>query len=742
MAGRPIREVVETAREAAARYRTADAEYQKVTTDTAHDIALEKLESATADFVAANAELYQRSGEAVGYDGRLSNNLPDVIKVSDVGTSFSAEALDRMKLGGIAATADMTPDEVAAAAKAAREEEAQAPVDAIVEKHTGRTASDVDAETSRRALREEALQNTEGGPTESRVIGFDPLDRTDAEVAARLSEHASRVIVGEMVGKDPDDVTSADFATFRQLALEAQSELRLGKSLEDLTAIERMQLESEIRNEAFEKKVADANGGGAGGGSGGSGGSGGGAGKASDLGGVVPIAPDTSGADAGATDGAKPAASDPSQPDSAPKDNTTSTPRAETKQEIGAGDTSAGGSAGSSGKVMEVGVGVGWADGPDGQPVNVDGQTIYMDSAGNLFFENGMAFDGTIAGGGNLYDQIEEKLGMSIEEVLTTFLGGSTPGESDAGSTETQSTDKSSGGESGSSDGSSDGANDDDDDDGGDDDDDDGGGDDEPAEDTSAEEAPEEADDGGDTGGDEGTPHPDEIEVDPAALAAFLESPVGREQRRNEERGIENNRSDGVTDPPEYDAAEGGVPVEGNIRFRGGDVDPVDGAVASSGFGPIDEMQIPGAGLIDPADFDGVEGGPEDPSKAPEPETDDEGGGGEDPEDVADSRLSQADLAFGSGAARDTMQTTSPAERMGTGDLSVAPSAFSDGSSDGTTAGSSTGPDAFAQHSVVDELEVASAIEHADVTSRLAEASSNLADKIDTESIKDQIVDQ
>lgn len=161
----------------------------------------------------------------------------------------------------------------------------------------------------------------------------------------------------------------------------------------------------------------------------------------------------------------------------------------------------------------------------------------------------------------------------------------------------------------------SDDDNDDDDNDDSDDDDDDDQ--DEPPADEASTDQEEESEDAGEgTATAETTPTPDDPgRIDPAALAAFLESPLGRETMRGVEGAVEMGVGGGLVDPPADDDAgreqwlgsrlstsdTANVQRAVDVAITGGHTDPTE-EEPPTGISAVDEVAVAGGGAIDPVE--------------------------------------------------------------------------------------------------------------------------------------------
>lgn len=563
----------------------------------------------------------------------------------------------------------------------------QEQIDEIVERRTGDDASEATPEEVERALRNEAIEGLGAGRLlESRVIGADPMEVTDEELADRARELAAKMHVGALVDKDPDEVSAADFAKVQEQILEGEAELRTGRPLSELSAVERMRLESDLRNEAFDRQV--------GAGSGAAGGAAQEAASGSGSGGVASQAAavaadsgvqdaavgagariadgllggtggsDTGGSGSGAAGGAastvQESVSDAGNGAGSSAQEAVSSPpeaAADQSSSVGGGASAGGetvgamfhfatGSVNADTSSSDYGEGTllsfyrtedgQWYD-EGGNLVTGEGNLAVLEGAWEDYQEHGgTASDaGEVAPSGTTFeDAVKAATGGDDDEGDGDSAGTSQGGTSDSGSSDSESSDSDSS-DSGESDGSSDDSSDDDDDgDDGEDDGDEEASSEETATDTAEDSSEEDSGDG--AGGDEGTPHPDYVPEDPAALAAFLDSPLGRETRERDERGIDLQRSGGVIDPAEDGGGGGGG---GPVRFVGGAIDPADGFEPRSGGGAIDEMRLPGAGITDPPEPGGSGSSPVDNPLV--------GGAGP----VTGGGLRSDDLDFGAGAA-------------------------------------------------------------------------------------------
>src|SRR5690606_6779387 len=146
-------------------------------------------------------------------DGEVIAGTPAGITYQDVPSELSEAAAARLALGGIVATADQTDEEVLGSQEAQGRADVRRQRDEIVEERTGKPAAEATPEEAARAIRNESLEQAGLGEVlKSRVIGVDPMDFDDDEVADRLSEYAARLEVGAYVDKAAEDVTAEDVA--------------------------------------------------------------------------------------------------------------------------------------------------------------------------------------------------------------------------------------------------------------------------------------------------------------------------------------------------------------------------------------------------------------------------------------------------------------------------------------------------------------------------------------------------
>lgn len=173
----------------------------------------------------------------------------------EVRSELSEAAQARLRLGRAEAGGDKTDEEAVAAVSridAARDLRVR---EQIVEKHTGKPATEVEPAVAQRALRDEALdQQGLGEALESRV--GDRLDDSDEEVAEDLAEPAACTQVAENYDKPVDQVTAADLAAYRTAQEDAAVEGLTGKPVEDLSALELLQARSAVRNADVDARLA------------------------------------------------------------------------------------------------------------------------------------------------------------------------------------------------------------------------------------------------------------------------------------------------------------------------------------------------------------------------------------------------------------------------------------------------------------------------------------------------------
>lgn len=609
--------------------------------------------------------------------------MADRLRSREKGATRKTETADTES-----AQSGSTTSEAAQPADAAQRTWTKAELEAIggdslvqmVRAHTGSDADTVDGETVARVLRNESLQQLGiGHVLESRVIGAkSPLELTDEEVQDRIAEFAAKGVVAAHLEKATDEITVKDFARFNELVLEAHAEVAYGKSLADLSPLERMQLASAVRNAQFDAaRVAgttgatrtgtdaatdaatsgstprDAVGGIASDvrvGSGavssaiaGAGASGAATGAATTSGTASSsaaasaasgtVADTATSARTGLADAATTASPDVADATTGagtatttPPSDTADTTTTPSEQPVAA-ETATSTNTSSSVSTTQPA-----SPPPSSTPAENPATTDYGQGQSMPAYDD-EGFVGSLAGPEDynqstngiwylvwgqpdtpihFYNPTTGQTAVFVDglwvnaatgdpvDTINEHYGSTGTGTSGNGSGSDASGATTAGESSDTGSASSESTGDDDDDDGDDD------GEQAPAattESTAGDDTSADDDQGSDPGGEEGTPHPDYVYVDPAKRAAFHETPVGRAEQRMTERGIEENAPGaGVIDPPD-DTGDRGGSSGGPLRFIGGAIDPpdfADGRAAS--LSVLDEMALPGAGVIDPPD--------------------------------------------------------------------------------------------------------------------------------------------
>jgi hypothetical protein len=265
---KPIRDLLSEARQAAAALRISRTKQAEATTDEENDKANEEADAARSKLHKADAELLERTGQAVDHDGTIISGAPSGMKAHEV-PALSPEAEARLKLGGAEATADLSGEEAVAQAEEVGRREAQQRLDEIIAERTGRPASEADAETVRRAIRNEDLdQRGLGELLGSRVIGVGPIDVEDDTIVDEIRDRSHR----QLFGGDPNDtstVTPAERAEWSKTFDAGYADLMFGKGIDELSPVDQMRVRSAAREDAIrggaaraKEHAADPNGGG------------------------------------------------------------------------------------------------------------------------------------------------------------------------------------------------------------------------------------------------------------------------------------------------------------------------------------------------------------------------------------------------------------------------------------------------------------------------------------------------
>ncbi len=283
-----IRARFEAAREAARRLREAQRELNAATDDAAGERAADSVNAAQGELNRLNVELHRVDGRTVTVDGRIVEGFPDQLDVEGrLATDDPPGVEDRRLLREQGTeTADLSPADVAAKAAELRARQQQEAVEELVEQQTGKSAASLTQDEVVKAVRDATLEQSgiaERLREATRPGLPDPLELDDADIRDDLDALADRELVGGAVGKDPSSVTPADFAELEKLKVDAALELA-GIDPAAATRLERMQAASKVRNDAFDRQVAErlraeaqppaagtGSGGGAAGGSGGGG---------------------------------------------------------------------------------------------------------------------------------------------------------------------------------------------------------------------------------------------------------------------------------------------------------------------------------------------------------------------------------------------------------------------------------------------------------------------------------------
>jgi hypothetical protein len=495
-------------------------------------------------------------------------------------------------------------------------------------------------------LRNAAIKEADGAGllVDRPVVGYDPLDDDDEEVADGMNEMAHRLLVAEFVDKPVAALTPADMNAYAKHANELALEAIAGKPLKEMTAIERMQAQGRLNESVAEahrnagKKPDDAEAGNDAGGTGTGTGTGGGGDTGStdinQIGGRVaggdepadnPDAPGTpapgnaptgggahveappAASGGGATDPATAPAPAPAPAPSAPPGNAgsqgTSQP-ANSNEPVDVMFQS------SHGRLTTDGAPDGGATGADSVML-----TFSRTEDGRWFDEAGheVTDPATIAALEGDWEAYQEAGGTATDAGTVTpsnttfeqaFANATNPDNDGDGQPDAEKKDDEKKDEDGDDSGDDDNSDDDNSDDDSDDDtsgddstddtQDDTNGDDGAADDNTSGE--------GAAGGDS-TPNPEGEYTDWEGTLAFWETPLGKSEGERQQDALDQRKGGGYTDPA--DTGETGGSAAGGMVTTGGDVDPYDELdVVMPNIGLLDVVAATGGGTMGP-----VEGG-------------------------------------------------------------------------------------------------------------------------------------
>jgi hypothetical protein len=140
-----------------------------------------------------------------------------------------------------------------------RARETQSAIDDLVRSRTGKDPAGLTEEERARAIRNETLDQS-GALAKLRegsrpVVGQDDEDASDEDLRDDLREVGNREVAGALLGKDPNSLTGVDFAELQRQATDARIRA-LGQDPDELSKLQRAQLEQRFRNDDFDRRRA------------------------------------------------------------------------------------------------------------------------------------------------------------------------------------------------------------------------------------------------------------------------------------------------------------------------------------------------------------------------------------------------------------------------------------------------------------------------------------------------------